>query len=357
MRRSRLMATAAAVAVTGAMMLTFSPSQGSDAQWREKLETPVDGPKSDTFAMTAAGSDTPVPTWPGSNGIANSSQITLKNGSARHSSWVNVRSTRLNKVVPDGNNILTKAKLDYRFGAGSCTTDYWSARGAGSITEGTSYDRPQNKVTGATLAPGTSGLLCPTVGLDYSGANAQRDALLNHAGRALDITTVVNQRSEKPATWASQDQTVTNRYRLAMPTPTASSGGACVPGAIFSPQGGFAWAWPDQATGSTVDTPAMAGGWEILRKNASGAWESWDTLQANRRSATGYDPERISDDGRPKQEPREFVLRGYPFANTKSSYVESDWIVTARNTRPIFLDRWTCVDTTKNDHSGPHNMP
>ncbi|WP_435199153.1 hypothetical protein [Janibacter sp. GS2] len=370
MRRRRVLGVATAVAVAGTMVLSLSPSDGSAARWRDSATVPAVGPTSGTFGMTATDAASAAPTWSGSGPISNSPRIDLTNQSSSHSSWINVRSTRLDTVVAnDGNAILQKAKIDYRYGDDSCasgTSALWSARASGQIVGGTTYTRsPQDKVPGATLTPGQKKTLCPVVALDYAGGSAQRDALLNHAGRALDITTVVNQRSEAPATWASEDRTLTSRYRLAMPTPKKpSQSDVCrVTLASGTPSnlgyyGGFFWGWPDAVTSGSPSTPAMAGGWEILRLSRTGnAWEVWETISGGdaRRTPEALNSNRISDGSR--GETRQFKLRGYPFAGDKARYVESEWIARASNERSILTDRWVCQPQLPNPDAGPHNMP
>lgn len=369
MGHPRAWSAAAAVAVASALLVTLTPSGGSEAQWRESASRSVSGPSSDTFAMTATDvPDNGSTPWPDGR-MATSPQITLTNQATRHSSWVNVTSTRVDRVVPtDPNTLLQKMSLAYTFGSGTCATDgqgaYWQARGVGQIADGTTYTRNQAKVGGATLAPGQSRVLCPKVTLDYAGTTAgQRQALLNHAGRAVDITTVVNQRSEAPATWASPDRTVTSRYRIATPTPvkpsgpdvcrkTFSSGSPSAVG-LF---GGFFWGWPDAQTSSETATPAMAGGWEILRRSSSGTWETWATSEGRYRRIAGRNSSSISDDGQDPNAVRQFKLRGYPFAGDKTRYVESAWIARAYELGTI-LTSWQCESPLPNPDVGPHNMP
>ncbi|MGO1167543.1 MAG: hypothetical protein ACTMHL_13140 [Janibacter sp.] len=373
MRRIRTWSTAAAVVLAGVLVVTLSPSDGSEAQWRDSDSTSVSGPRSDTFEMTAADvPDNRATPWPNGR-MATSPQITLKNQSTRHSSWVNVKSSRVTNVIGnDGTGLLGKLSLDYTVGSGSCETggqgQYWRAGGFGQLTNGTTITRSQTKVDGATLPSGQSRLLCPKVGLDYASTTAgQRSALLNHAGRAVDITTVVNQRSEAPATWASSERTVTSRYRLAMPTPvkpsrwnvcrTTTSGGD--PDSILPKYyGGLFWGWPNADTanfGDPTSTPAMAGGWDVMRRTRAGAWEVWKSVAAGEaRALAGINSREISDE---RHEVRDFKLRGYPFAGDKSRYVESAWIARAENDWSLLTDRWQCHDPLPNPDAGPHNLP
>lgn len=370
MGRLRTWSTAGAVVLAGALVVTLSPSDGSEAQWRDSATKSASGPSSDTFGMTATNvPDNGSTPWPNGR-MATSPQITLSNQSSRHSSWVNVQSTRVNRVVAnDTNDLLSKMAVDYTFGAGTCSAGgqgqgtYWQARGAGQITNGTTYTRGQSKVAGATLSHGQAQVLCPKITLNYPNTNdGQRSALLNHAGRAVDITTVVNQRSEAPATWASPDRTVTSRYRLAMPSPVKPAGSdVCrrttvtgIPSDVGY-YGGFFWAWPDASVSSEQDTPAMAGGWDIMRRSRAGGWEVWKTVSAgNVRDMRAINSRDISDQ---RREVREFKLRGYPFANDKHRYVESDWIARAENDWSLLTDRWRCHDPIANPDAGPHNMP
>ena len=376
MARSRTLTTAAAVALAGGLVVTLGPSGGTEAQWRDTASSQVTGPSSDTFAMTATNvPDGVTPTWPGA-AWKSSASVNLTNRSARHSSWIDVKSTRVTKVVGgDSNTILNQTALDYTIGTGACGTgsqsSYWQARGQGTITDGTTYTRPSTKVAGATLAPQGSQTLCPQVrhGYNTDTTAGQRSLLLNHAGRALDITTVVGQRSEAPATWASPEQTVTSRYRLAMPSPvTPATSDVCrttYPSGAPSGSGyygGFFWGWPDAPTDSYVNpvaTPAMAGGWDIMRQTSNGGWEVWDSVASgSERSIAGL----YAGDIDPNLDViRRFKLRGYPFAGDKSRYVESAWI--ARAERASFYywfqryQRWQCHTPLQNPDAGPHNMP
>ena len=364
----RTMTLAAGAAVTAALVVTLAPSGGSQARWRDGTSTSATGTSSDGFGMTATNvPDTAPMPWP-SGRWANSPQITLANLSARHSSWTNVKSTRVAKVVTgDTNSVVAKVALDYTHGTGTCAAggqgSYWSARATGQVVDGTTYPRSQAKVAGATIPPAQSRTLCPVVTLGYPSTTAgQRDALLNHAGRALDITAVVNQRSEAPATWASQDRTVVSRYRIATPAPakpstsdvcqrTFSNGTPSSAGYY----GGFFWGWPDPATASTTATPAMAGGWEIMRRTRTGTWEVWKSIASgNERNLAGINSRDISD---VRNEVREFKLRGYPFAGDRSRYVESAWIARAQNDWSLLTDRWTCESPLPNPDAGPQNMP
>ncbi len=368
MRGARTWSTAAAVVLAGALVVTLSPSDGTDARWRDSGSATASGPSSDTFGMTASDvADDRATPWPNGR-MSTSPQVDLANQSARHSSWVNVQSTRLDRAVgAEDNTVLQKMSLDYTFGTGTCEAGgqgtYWRALGVGQITDGSTSPRGQGKVEGATLGPGQSRVLCPKVTLDYASTTAgQRSALLNHAGRAVDITTVVNQRSEAPATWASAARTARSRYRIAMPSPvkpsssemcqTTFSNGNPSPIGYY---GGFFWGWPDAATSAATSTPAMAGGWEILRRSRTGAWEVWKTVPAgSTRELTGLNSRDISDQ---RNEVREFTLRGYPFADDRSRYVDSAWIFRAENDWSLLTDRWRCHAPLPNPDAGPHSMP
>lgn len=377
MRSTSLVTAAVAVTATGSVLLASSPSQGTRAQWSASATTSVTGPSSDGFAITAedvpnAGT-VPVETggvvWPAGR-LHNSPQVTLTNQSTRHSSWINVTSARVTTAIATdgGADLLSRMALDYTVGTGSCQgggqDQYWRVRGFGELSNGTTYDRDQSKVGSATLPPGQARVLCPKVTLNYPGTPAgQRSALLNHAGRALDITTVVNQRSEAPASWASPDRTVTSRFRMAMPTPvkpsefnvcrtTNSSGN---PNALVRLYGGFFWGWPDAPTSSTTPTPAMAGGWDIMRRSPSGEWETWRSVSSgSNRALAGINSNDIDND------PfviRQFKLRGYPFAGDKSRYIESAWIARASDGWGLNVNRWVCHEPLLNPNAGPHNMP
>lgn len=371
MRRARAWSTAAAVVLAGALVVTLGPSDGSEAQWRDSASRTASGPSSDTFDMTATNvPDNGATPWP-SGRMRTFPQVDLTNRSARHTSWVNVKSTRVNSVTTnEGTNLLANMALSYDVGTGTCEaggqSPYWQARGVGQITNGTTYTRGQAKVGTATVGPGRSRVLCPKVDLDYPSTTAgQRSALLNHAGRAVDITTVLNQRSDAPATWASQDRTVTSRYRLAMPTPvkpsssdvcrrTFSSGNPSTVGYY----GGFFWGWPDAATSDYANptaTPAMAGGWDIMRQTAGGGWEVWKSVAAgSERRSAGHNSRDIDPH---RDVVRNFKLRGYPFAGDKSRYVESAWIARAENDWSLLTDRWECHAPLPNPNAGPHNLP
>lgn len=340
-----------AVAALACSALALTPSGGTDAQWRESASRTVTGPTADSLEMTATDRGGAVP------------QIDLTSTSSRQTSWVNVKSSRVDRVVAEGGTApIAGMALGYTFGAGSCQSGgqggYWAARSAGQVTPRATYTRTESKVAGATLAPGATRSLCPAISFSTSSTQT----LLNHAGRAFDITTLVNQRSEAPATWASTDRTVTSRYRVAMPAPeTPSASHACqrtlsngTPSALGY-YGGFFWGWPDAATASETTTPAMAGGWEILRKTRAGGWEVWKTVASgNLRALAGINSKDISD---VREEVREFKIRGYPFAADRSRYVESAWIARAHNDWSLLTDRWACDSPIPNLSAGPTNMP
>lgn len=363
MGRTRTWTTAAAAVLAGALVATLGPSEGTDAQWRDSASTSVSGPSSDTFGMSATNVADNAPTpWPNGR-MATTPQITLANQSTRHSSWVNVQSTRVARVAPDsGSSVPQGMSLQYTSGSGACADggqgSYWQARGAGQVTPGTTYPREQTKVAGATIAPGQTRVLCPVVNFT-TGAT---QTLLNHAGRAFDITTVANQRSEAPATWASQPRTVTSRYRLAMPPPVKPSGTDVCRRTLSNGEptnvgyyGGFFWGWPDASTSSQTPTPSMAGGWDIMRQTAGGGWEVWKSVAAgSERRSAGHNSRDID----PQRDViRSFKLRGYPFAGDKTRYVESDWIARAENDWSLLTDRWACHPPLPNPTAGPHNMP
>ena len=104
-----------------ALLVTLTPSGGSQAQWRDSATRSVSGPSSDTFDMAAADVPDTSPTpWP-SGRMATSPRVTVTNQSARHSSWINVRSTRVDRVVPEGGaDAVTGMSLGYGVGTGSC---------------------------------------------------------------------------------------------------------------------------------------------------------------------------------------------------------------------------------------------
>ena len=105
MRRTTVVATTALAAVA---LVTLSPNGGSDAQWRDSATGSVAGPRSEPVDVT------------GAPGTGATPQIDLTNQSSRHSSWVNVKSTKVAKVVGgDSNTILSKAALTYTYGAGA----------------------------------------------------------------------------------------------------------------------------------------------------------------------------------------------------------------------------------------------
>lgn len=372
MGRIRTWSAAGAVVVAGALLVTLSPSGGTDAQWRDSANRSLSGPSSDTFGMTATNvADTGATPWPNGR-MTTTPQVTLANQSGRQTSWVNVQSTRVNRVVTSdtSTNLLAKTRLDYTYGTGACDGgsqgQYWNAGTFGQITHGTTVTRPGARVDGATLAPGQSRTLCPKVTLDYPSTTAgRRAALLNHGGRALDITTVVNQRTEAPATWASTPRTVTSRYRLAMPAPATPSGSDVCQRTLSNGNpssvgyyGGFFWGWPDAATADYANppaTPAMAGGWDIMRQTANGGWEVWKSVPAgSERRSAGHNSRDIDPS---RDVVRNFKLRGYPFAGDKSRYVESDWIARAENDWSLLTDRWECHPPLVNPDAGPHNMP
>lgn len=366
--RGRAPALAAGAVLAAALVVTLTPSGGTQARWHDGTTSSASGPRSDDFGMTATNvPDQGATPWPNGR-MATSPHLDLTNQSTRHASWVNIKSTRVTRAVAgDTNPLLPQVALAYTVGSGSCTAggqgSYWSARATGQVVEGTTYTRAQTKVAGATIGPGQTRVACPVVTLGYPSTTAgQRTALLNHAGRALDITTVVGQRSEAPATWSSPDHTVTSRYRIAMPTPTTPSADPVCRRTFSSGNpssagyyGGFFWAWPDAATSSETASPAMAGGWEILRRTRAGGWEVWKAVPSgSARSLAGINSRDISDQ---RDEVREFKLRGYPFAGDRTRYVESAWIARAFNDWSLLTDRWTCSDPRPNPDAGPHNMP
>lgn len=364
MRRTRLLPVVTAVAVGAALLVSVSDGVGTDARWRESSSTTVTGPRSDVFDLTATDADstlTVAQTWPTGVRHDNTPRIDLKNTSTRHSSWIDVVSTKVGKVNVSGDStdLVSKIALEYLTGATECrsgTASYWYARTLGTITGGTTYTRSSAKVSGATLAPGGTKVLCPLVrpGYQTDEVAGKRQYLLNYAGRALDITTVVRQRSEAPATWSSTPRTVTSRYRVAAPSPTTpTNASVCRSG--WGSSGGFFWGWPDADASSTATTPAMAGGWDILRKSEAGTWEVWKSAGADVRSLSGNSWE-ISDK---RGEFRQFKLRGYPFAGDKTRYVESDWIASAAKewSWSWLTDRWVCSTRESNPSAGPHNLP
>lgn len=364
----RAAAVGAALAL-GALLVTLTVPGGSEARWQESETSAVTGPTSDVFSLTATDVPDQRPlSWPDGR-MRTQPTIELLNDSRRNSSWVDVRSTRVTKVLPgDGNDLIARMALTYTYGSGSCGTgqqaDYWRARGVGAIMDGAVYQREQQKVSGATLDPGATQVLCPVVRLDQEtdSTAGQRRALLDHAGRAVDIRTVVAQRSEAPATWSSPERTVTSRVRIAAPAPVTPAG-SDVCRRTFSngnPSsigyfGGFFWGWPDAATNDPTATPAMAGGWEILRRTRAGGWEVWKSESSGDvRRSSGHNSRDISD---VRDEVREFKLRGYPFAGDRSRYVESAWIARAHNDWSLLTDRWACDSPRPNPDAGPHNMP
>lgn len=363
MRRTVLLTTATAVAVGTAMLLSLTPAEGTDARWRTTGTTTVSGPRSDTFDLTAT--DVPDPltaaqVWPSGSRLNNTPRIDLRNTSTRHSSWIDVRSTRVTNAVPgDTNSIVSQIALEYTTGSATCetgTSTYWTARGVGSIANGTTHNRTSSKVAGATLAPGGTKTLCPLVRPNYTTATTTgaRDFLRNHAGRTLDITTVVAQRSELPATWASPTRTTTSRYRVALPAPTTPSTGP-VCRAESNGYGSIRWGWPDATESAMTSTPAISD-WEILEwTGSSWAPAMYDFADGDPRGVTNLDPQRLGNATRGS--PRLLKARGYPFAGDRSRYVESTWIARAYRVYDYYRYTWACGSASTNPDAGPHNMP
>lgn len=360
----------AAIVAAAAALLVGVPSGGSDAAWVVSATSQVRGPSADVFEAGAVDVPDPrSPRWPEGR-VGSVNEVVVSNESVRQSGWVNVTSARVRTLGPaDGTGVRGKAAVDYSFGGGSCAegggVSYWAAKApGGGGGEESVFSRSQVKVAGATVPAGGSRVLCPRVRLDYPDTVAgRRAALLNHAGRTLGVESVVNVRAEAPSTWVSSSRTVTSRFEVAMPSPqepsssevcrTTTSGGS--PNA-WGYYGGFFWGWPDAPSSSTVSSPAMAGGWQILRRDLDGSgWSVWATVaDGSRRSSAGHDSNDISDR---LGQVREFKLRGYPFAGDRSRYVESAWIARAHNTFSIFNGRWVCDAPTVNPDAGGHNLP
>lgn len=347
MRATRLWPVAA-VALAG-VLLVSAPSGQTQAQWRESATTTISGPSSDVFEMSAT---------------ASGPQVDLTNLSRRQSADLDVRSTRVTRVdAGDTNDLLARAALVYTSGQGACggTTQstYWAARSAGQITAGTTYTRPQGAVAGATLAPGAGRVLCPTLSLPYPATAAgERDTYLAHAGRSVDITTVVRQTSKPPATWASTERTTTTRFSVGTPAPTSPAGTSPCRSEASGGQGSgsvgrLAFGWPLASTSTTTPTPAMAGGWEVLVRPVSGSWKSLATLDASARLSNPLLGSKLG----PVGSTYELVLRGYPFAGDHARYVESDWLVRATNDSAGRNDRFVCTGVIPNPDQGQVNLP
>lgn len=84
-RPGRVTALGAGAALTAALVVTLTPSGGSEARWRDSTATTATGATSDGFGMTATNvADNAATPWP-SGRMATSLQVNLTNQATRHS--------------------------------------------------------------------------------------------------------------------------------------------------------------------------------------------------------------------------------------------------------------------------------
>lgn len=286
MRAHRLLPVAllTAAATLGAAL---APTGQTEARWHQSLSVPLPDGASDRFTSTAVDVDSPR------GAVTNTPAIDVTNTGERHSAWVNVQSTQVNAGTLGGQALASALTLGYSTApvGGTCPTSsspYWTARATGQITIGTTYARTQDRVATATAIPGQARRLC----LGLTSSLADRDLFLAHAGRDLLVRTVVNQRTESPATWDSGPETVDSRFRVAFPRPTpwndvigTLSNSCASSGLLGAVQ--LRWAWPDGAVRSTTTTPTV-NAWEVWRR-ASGGTDNWSlvtTVTGGDRSVT-----------------------------------------------------------------------
>lgn len=375
-RRLGALVVAAAVAVP-----LVASSLTTQAQWRATETTSVGQVGSDSFGLTATARDLPMGTlWTTPNTV-------LTNTATDHRAWVDVQSAQLNEV-PQGESravaLRNDVSLTYRVQTADCLTgtgSYWAAKAAGSTA--TSFIRASTQVTGADIAAGQSAHLCPWVQSTATTTTpaGQSQFLRDYAGRVLQTSTAVRQRSAAPATWASAPAVVQNSFRVAFPAPTipSSDNETCVRTDInggrapnVGTNGGIYWGWPfsGDTSWSGVDSPAVWAfeimarptgstvAWQALRSTRS-ASNATTLIPANQRRAVGLPTahlDRIAPPTRPNFTYIDLKIRAYPFTNNREQYVESTWIHTVYND-PVGVHWWNCSERRANPDAGSHNMP
>lgn len=357
---------AASLAVAAAPALLTSPGT-THAGWREELTVSVPDSQSGVYSITATDSTNTVDhTQAAVSDVANEPSMTLKNNATRVSGAIDVVSARA--TVPASNtksSLLSNVRLSYdpttiNCLSGASGTPYWNVTG-GALVSGTEYFRSGPDVTGDDLAPAQTKTLCPLV----TRSGTDRDFLLSHGGRQLDIQTKVRQRMHAPATASSVTVTVNSRYQVKLPPPTIGADGivcsrASSLGDRFPTTGTHAmlyWGWPFAADGwefgrRTISTPAM-NRFVVMRQNpTSGVWAPFIagldqaatspvvTTSGDHRFAleyaSGYGSAINSDwinnndgDNATGGAWVNFKIRAFPYAGS-TIYVDSDWIVQLR---------------------------
>lgn len=376
-RRRIVILVAAAAALTGPLLL--APTQTTGAYWNEelilKLPQKQKQTQSDVFSMTAGDvrSDVdhsqPVPGGPNAlTDVANEPRVSITNNSKRHTSWIDVVSTRVAiPALPGGdplaneNNLLNKVKVAYAV-SDACTdtftSTYWAVNGAGRVAAGSpGYTRPTlPPVESAQLPAGQTRAVCPWVQPDNGVATRprQRAFLMEHAGRQLDIFTTVRQKSFGEGTWTSnQAADVRSRYQVKLPPPTRRSEDSVVCARTrddgswggVGAYGRLYWAWPfaadgetEQKLGNTSPTPAInrfvlirsvdgLNDWKPFRKSkdqTSGDVYGTDgNPSGEKRLSESIDANYLANDGK---DPVYLSVRAYPYAGT-DVYVDADWKV------------------------------
>lgn len=366
MGSARGLAPAAGCALVLALVSVLPSPHQTRAGWREDANASLPDGRTDGFALTSQNVTTTVDHRQSApTDVANEPGIRVQNDATRHQSWIDVVSTTI--TVPASNTtstLLTKVNIDYDVNStceSGLATPYWNVNdaGVGGLQAGVTYSRTSAKVAGDVLPPGQATSVCPWVQPDYPTATAdgRRDLLLAHAGRQLDIATVVRQRSEAPGTWSSPGQTVTTRYQVKLPPPTrpSSDGIVCsrtlVDGTRSSVGtfGRLYWAWPFAAQSVDIATAAVDR-FVLLRSTDGQTWTEFRKSLTQDPAASRYQvsggvraSEVINSDHLANNAPTPVYLsvRAYLYSGS-SVYVDADWMVQASEGDAAVDDHFAC---------------
>lgn len=369
-RRRIAVVVMAAAALVGPVLLAPSPTTG--AYWSKQLTDTLPDARSDAFAVTI-GNVTNVVDHSQANTtvVANAPGVSIKNNAERHTSWIDVVSTRV--TVPASNTftvLLRYTNLDYAV-SNNCTTGlspssptYWDVNGGvDGVKPNVTYNRTSTAVTGADLLPGQTKTVCPWVRPidNTSTVSGRRAFLFAHAGRQLDIATTLRQQSFSAGTWTSNQEVVNTRYQVQLPPPTRRSqdnevcarttqGGAWSNGGLW---GRLYWAWPFAADGetSTTTNTAAIDRFELIRSTDGITWKPFRESANQDGSAEIYTTnrdKRLSSSINslhlmtPNDPPVYLSVRAFPYAG-RSVFVDADWKVKVRTQRVGLSAFFTCL--------------
>lgn len=405
MSRRHIIMLVAATALAGPLLL--APTQTTGAYWSKQVGTEeLLDTRSDIFSMTANSFPSEVDhSQANTTVVSNAPEVSIKNNSTTHSSWIDVVSTEVTVRTSKPVSVLMEyTNLDYAVSAvdGHCTTAlsgpgwvpgggfpagvYWDVKGGvNDAKPNTRYDRTPTppggtpvQGPGGELGPGETKAVCPWVrpveNDNFSTVEGRRNFLIVHAGRQLKIATTLRQRSFGAGTWTSNQTVVNTPYQVKLPPPTrpnVSDNRVCAKDGLW---GRLYWAWPFAGDYNNLGSPAIDR-FELIRSTDGVNWSPF-RKSINQSSGAVY---RVPGEDRRSEPISGLYVTGdnaapvylsvraflYEPDSAVQVHVDADWMVKANRGKSgvLIQSRWfncwaegSAVDSSsgvQNDNSGP----